>query len=1084
RQRDAPVAPQHVRVWSITPVAACVSWYPSNSNAEHILLLNAVKVGVCPPSVFQVQLNGLSPSTIYRVSVRTKHPKAVLEQRPVERCVDFKTLPKIGLPDPPANVQVEMGPQPGTLLVSWTPVVTQPLPPSRAAVHSYLVYADGQNIAQVPNASADHVLLRLSDFADDPPIFITVRTRTREGAVSSDSNVSRVPRAVSLNLPSGTIPRPTPLTNLNLTAQMSAPSSLVQPLGSLTVPGAHGSAASSATGLMQTTSAAMGGITDPGALTLAQSAYTGALPIGAAQGATIIPGMQVGSLQGSGTLSRIPLAQLQGGETLVTMPVGSVGTAQGGLLANTSSLGGTFATGAVAPSTVPATDALNSYTATGVGTTLTASGKPKFGYAQSPGILIDGAVRSYQAGAALQEWKPHNQYYTFHPKLLCREVATVDDKPSVLEMEHNYLLKHRAAQQWPTMSQTTRGRLEQYVRNRCTSADEQATALRGALTGFGSRSVLPASLARVRTEELCSTRSEPDLRPMALDDYSCRWFVALFDYSHHMSPNANAQQEELSFRKHQLIKVFGEVDEDGFYTGQIGHRIGLVPSNMVIEIAKDDLLPQRRRSDALPEPSLRRMRWGSLKSRSYDHAGDRRPPYYRPAIEPEYYASSLERRDHSLPSRPNDYFTSSRRMIEARSEAAAAATSRGEPTLQRGDYMIRSEHDEPYDAYPPNGRHVRDYYAYSRDYRSREPQERERDRRDYYRDERDIRDLDVRDGREYREHREMRDAREQREMRDRDLRGEQRDLRERDYGRDMRETRYSREPSSSRREREFMEDRDEQREARDYREQREIRDAEYREMRKERDAEQMGKPYDDRGGRELAAQRSYERRDYGRVEKGQDQYHDAQYGAGVQQRYPTEVPPVEDSRYVRTNGESLPVRKMIAKFDYDSRQLSPNVDAEQVELSFHAGDVITVFGEMDEDGFYMGELNGVRGLVPSNFLQTSPPSSLMPPQMPPMQQVQQPSQPIPPITVAVPEQPRAKGVAFQESAKKGMPARQASQTSTKTPATTKGAPKTGNVNAPKSLTKKGSDVGSKTAPNARKTSQATKKADGAVKKKS
>lgn len=37
-------------------------------------------------------------------------------------------------------------------------------------------------------------------------------------------------------------------------------------------------------------------------------------------------------------------------------------------------------------------------------------------------------------------------------------------------------------------------------------------------------------------------------------------------------------------------------------------------------------------------------------------------------------------------------------------------------------------------------------------------------------------------------------------------------------------------------------------------------------------------------------------------------------------------------RYGRTNGESLPVRKMIAKFDYDSRQLSPNVDAEQVSF--------------------------------------------------------------------------------------------------------------------------------------------------------
>ncbi|VDK26984.1 unnamed protein product [Anisakis simplex] len=43
---------------------------------------------------------------------------------------------------------------------------------------------------------------------------------------------------------------------------------------------------------------------------------------------------------------------------------------------------------------------------------------------------------------------------------MCREAANVDDKPSVLEMEHNYLLKHRAAQQWPAaMSQSTRGRL-------------------------------------------------------------------------------------------------------------------------------------------------------------------------------------------------------------------------------------------------------------------------------------------------------------------------------------------------------------------------------------------------------------------------------------------------------------------------------------------------------------------------------------------------------------------------------------------------------------------------------------------------
>ncbi len=39
-----------------------------------------------------------------------------------------------------------------------------------------------------------------------------------------------------------------------------------------------------------------------------------------------------------------------------------------------------------------------------------------------------------------------------------------------------------------------------------------------------------------------------------------------------------------------------------------------------------------------------------------------------------------------------------------------------------------------------------------------------------------------------------------------------------------------------------------------------------------------------------------------------------------------------------------------------------------MELSFRTGQTILVYGEMDEDGFYMGELDGIRGLVPSNFL--------------------------------------------------------------------------------------------------------------------
>nr|XP_046206496.1 RIMS-binding protein 2-like [Oncorhynchus gorbuscha] len=83
----------------------------------------------------------------------------------------------------------------------------------------------------------------------------------------------------------------------------------------------------------------------------------------------------------------------------------------------------------------------------------------------------------------------------------------------------------------------------------------------------------------------------------------------------------------------------------------------------------------------------------------------------------------------------------------------------------------------------------------------------------------------------------------------------------------------------------------------------------------------------------------------------------------------------------RRSGRQHPssTRRMVALYDYDPRESSPNVDVEygrdglnEAELTFCAGDVITVFGEIDEDGFHYGELNGHKGLVPSNFLEEVP----------------------------------------------------------------------------------------------------------------
>ncbi|KAG9339756.1 hypothetical protein JZ751_022422, partial [Albula glossodonta] len=69
--------------------------------------------------------------------------------------------------------------------------------------------------------------------------------------------------------------------------------------------------------------------------------------------------------------------------------------------------------------------------------------------------------------------------------------------------------------------------------------------------------------------------------------------------------------------------------------------------------------------------------------------------------------------------------------------------------------------------------------------------------------------------------------------------------------------------------------------------------------------------------------------------------------------------------------QSVAPRRMVAVFDYDPRESSPNADVE-AELTFSAGDIIYVFGDMDDDGFFYGDLNGQKGLVPSNFLQALP----------------------------------------------------------------------------------------------------------------
>lgn len=80
-------------------------------------------------------------------------------------------------------------------------------------------------------------------------------------------------------------------------------------------------------------------------------------------------------------------------------------------------------------------------------------------------------------------------------------------------------------------------------------------------------------------------------------------------------------------------------------------------------------------------------------------------------------------------------------------------------------------------------------------------------------------------------------------------------------------------------------------------------------------------------------------------------------------------------------------------------------------MSFVTGDEIYVYGEMDNDGFYMGEINGMRGLVPSNFLTeaTGPQGQLPPGARRPPGQGPGARGPVPPGAAVPPGHRRGKG---------------------------------------------------------------------------
>ena len=62
-----------------------------------------------------------------------------------------------------------------------------------------------------------------------------------------------------------------------------------------------------------------------------------------------------------------------------------------------------------------------------------------------------------------------------------------------------------------------------------------------------------------------------------------------------------------------------------------------------------------------------------------------------------------------------------------------------------------------------------------------------------------------------------------------------------------------------------------------------------------------------------------------------------------------------------------PRRHFVVAYSYDPAVDSPNEDS-SLELKIEEGQIIFVYGDVGEDGYYFAELKGKRGVVPSNMV--------------------------------------------------------------------------------------------------------------------
>ncbi|KAH0625366.1 hypothetical protein JD844_014832 [Phrynosoma platyrhinos] len=195
--KDVIVAPSHLKVDNVTQISAELTWLPTNSNYSHVIFLNEEEFDIVKAARYKYQFFNLKPNMAYKVKVLAK-PHQMPWQLPLEQrekkeaFIEFSTLPA-GPPAPPQDIRIQAGPTPGTILVSWKlPILTATGTSNGANVTGYGIYAKGQRVAEVNFPTAENTVLELMRLQNLEAKEILVRTLSAQGE-SVDSLSAAIP---------------------------------------------------------------------------------------------------------------------------------------------------------------------------------------------------------------------------------------------------------------------------------------------------------------------------------------------------------------------------------------------------------------------------------------------------------------------------------------------------------------------------------------------------------------------------------------------------------------------------------------------------------------------------------------------------------------------------------------------------------------------------------------------------------------------------------------------------------------------------------------------------------------------------